>query len=218
MRLAVVSIVAATIAAATARATTLDTLIATQGTIIEGNLVFSNFGTSASTDPATVEVAAFTATGGDVGLRFSAIPAGSQFAQSTDRGGTRELVVDVTFTVAVNGSLRLIHGVKQSLDPNTVASGNGIVRNLTTTLFGPPDVSLFSCVQGLAFPGSGCPSPVDSKVLNANASTLNVDREIQLIVGQKGGSSTTGSTSLGFFEITFTEPAVNHRRHAVGRH
>src|SRR5512143_2812297 len=100
----------------------LDTLIATNGTVTQGNLVFSNFGTSLLTNRAAVDVAGFTSGGDAFGCRFSRSPGGTGFSAST-RGGSKEVVVDSTFTVTVSGSSSLIHGFRRTLDPASTVTG-----------------------------------------------------------------------------------------------
>ena len=196
-------------------ATSLDSLIATKGTVLIGNLVFSNFTTSPTTVPTTVDVNGFaSAVNGSAaatiqGLRFSAIPAGSRFSQTTaggGGGGGRELVVDISFTVTVNDPSFAIHSVSQSIDPSSVANGSAILRSLTGIPAGAPTLTLFSCIQGTGVPGgSVCPTPVDQSVLSANVSSLTVDRQIQILVGQKFGQSADGNASAAFFDVAFGE-------------
>jgi hypothetical protein len=189
-------------------ATTLDVLIATNGTITQGNLVFSNFLPNALTPGATVDVTGFTDAAGVSGIRFTSAPAGTQFAQSTAGvgAGARETVVDILFTVTVTDPSFLIHGVNQGLDPAAISIGNAIVRSITGTPAGAPTTSLFTCIAGDGVPGgTTCPAPIDSVVLPTNASTLDVDRQIQLLVGQKNGLTITGSTAAGFFDVSFPE-------------
>jgi len=186
-------------------ATSLDSLTASHGTVVVGNLVFGSFATPAPNTVTTVDVTGFTA-GGLTGLRFTST-AGPQFAASTG-GGTRELLVDVNFTVTVTDPSFRIGLVTQSLDPATVAVGNAILRSFTQI---PPSSSnvafLFSCLQGTGVPaGTLCSITANSMVLNTPASTLDVDRQIQIAVGQKNGGS-VGNASTGFFDIAFGEVA-----------
>src|SRR5512140_1046154 len=193
------------------RATTLDVIIASNGTVTQGDLVFSNFTANiigGALTSANVDVTGIVTASGASGLRFTGVPAGS-FSQSTaggGGGGARETVVDVGFTVTVNGTTFRIHGVQQALDPAAVAHSNGKINDQTTIPpSGTPIASLFSCIEGTGVPaGQTCTTPIDSAVLNQDASSLIVDRQIQLIVGQKGGA-TTGDASTGFFDISFPE-------------
>jgi Putative Ig domain len=198
-----------------AHATSLDSLIATNGTVNVGNLAFSNFIPSPGTDPTTVDVSGFGSilSGGTptgiFGLRFTALPPGTRFSQTTaggGGGGGRELVVDISFTVTVTDSNFAIHSVSQSIDPSSVAVGNAILRSLTGIPAGAPTLTLFSCVQGTGVPsGSLCPTPVDTAVLSTNVSALTVDRQIQIVVGQKFGQAADGNASSGFFDVSFGE-------------
>ena len=195
-----------------AHATSLDTLIATNGTVTQGNLVFSSFTANilgGALTAANVDVAPIVTAGGASGLRFTGVPAGS-FSQSTTGGGggAREIIVDVGFTVTVNGTSFRIHGVQQALDPAAAAHNNGKLNSQTTIPpSGTPVASLFSCIEGAGVPtGQTCASPVNSTILNTDASSLIVDRQIQIIVGQKGGA-TIGDASTGFFDVTFTQAA-----------
>jgi large repetitive protein len=187
-------------------ATTLDVLAASGGTIQQGNLLFSNFAPNALTAAATVDVTGFTAAGVN-GLRFTSSPAGTQFAQATaGGGGARELIVDVTFTVTVTDPSFLINAVSQSIDPTSLAVGNAIITSLTGIPAHAPITTLASCVDGTGVPGGvTCVAPLDSTALPINASTLDVDRQVQLLVGQKNGLTLTGSTSVGFFDVSFPE-------------
>jgi len=215
IRLTLVLFLVATVIAPTVHATSLDSLIATNGTLSVGSLLFSNFTTSPNVDPTTVDVNVFASavSGMQVssiqGLRFSSIPPGSRFSATTaggggGGGGTRELVVDISFTVAATDPSFLIHSVSQSIDPATVANGNAIVRSLTGIPSGAPTLTLFSCIQGTGVPGGSlCPSPSDAAVLSANVAQLTVDRQIQIVVGQKFGTSADGNASSGFFDVAF---------------
>jgi len=196
-------------------ATSLDSLIATNGTVTVGNLVFSNFTAGPSTVATGVDVNGFgsiasgSAPATIFGLRFSALPAGGRFSQTTaggGGGGGRELIADLSFTVTVNDSSRAIHSVSQSIDPTSVANGNAILRSITGIPAGAPSLTLFSCIQGTGVPGgTTCPVPVDTSVLSADVSTLTVDRQIQIVVGQKAGQSPDGDASSGFFDVAFDE-------------
>ena len=205
-------------------ATSLDSLIAAKGTVLIGNLVFSNFTTSPATVPTTVDVNGFaSAVNGSAaatirGLRFSAIPAGSRFSQTTaGGGGGRELVVDISFTVTVNDPSFAIHSVSQSIDPSSVANGNAILRSLTGIPAGAPTFTLFSCIQGTGVSGgSVCPTPVDQSVLSANVSSLTVDRQIQILVGQKAGQLADGNASAAFFDVAFGEVQASCPTISVG--
>ena len=190
-------------------AVSLDVLIANNGTpagsITQGNLVFSNFTPNPLNVAGTVEVTGFTTAAGVNGIRFTRTPVGNQFALATT-GAARELVVDATFTVTVTDPSFLIHSLVQGLDPASIAVGNAVLRNLTGIPSGAPTTTLFSCVQGADLPaGNACPSPIDSLVLPANASTLDVDRQIQILVGQKGAQILTGNAAAGFFDVAFPE-------------
>jgi hypothetical protein len=189
-------------------ATTLDVLAASGGTIQQGNLLFSNFAPNALTAAATVDVTGFTAAGVN-GLRFTSSPAGTQFAQATaGAGGARELIVDVTFTVTVTDPSFLINAVSQSIDPTSLAVQNAIITSLTGIPAHAPITTLASCIDGNGVPGGvTCVAPIDSIALPGNASTLDVDRQVQLLVGQKNGLTLTGSTSVGFFDVSFPEVA-----------
>jgi hypothetical protein len=192
-------------------ATTLDTLITTNGTVTQGNLVFSNFQPNALTDATTIDVTGFTEAG-VTGLRFSSLPVATQFAQSTVGGGggggaaAREAVFDIAFTVTVTDPSFVIHSVVQRIDPAALAIGNALIRNLTGVPAGAPTTTLFSCIAGDSVPSASvCPAPVDSFVLNANASTIDVDRQIQILVGQKGGATLVGNAGAAFFDVAFPE-------------
>jgi hypothetical protein len=196
------------------QADSLANLIAINGSITQGELVFSAFQTSPATAATTVDVAGFSF-GGDSGLRVTPIPAGTRFSATTlgGGGGARELVVDVTFTVS---SSVPIHAVRQGIDPATAATGNAIVRNLTSFLTGPTNLALFNCVQGNGLPsGQNCPSPVDVVILSQDISSLTIDRQIQIVVGQKAGLSGAGDGSAAFFDITFVQAQAPRRRRAV---
>jgi hypothetical protein len=213
IQLTFVLFLVAAVIAPPVHATSLDSLIATNGTLSVGSLLFSNFATSPNVDATTVDVNVFASVVSGMlvssiqGLRFSSIPAGSSFSATTaggGGGGTRELVVDISFTVAATDPSLLIHSVSQSIDPATVANGNAIVRSLTGIPSGAPTLLLFSCIQGTGVPGGSlCPSPSDAAVLSANVAQLTVDRQIQIVVGQKFGTSADGNASSGFFDVAF---------------
>jgi hypothetical protein len=204
-------ILAAAVVALPIRATSLDSLIASNGTMSAGNLVFSNFSAGPATAAAGIDVNGFGSIASGMspfasfGLRFSPLPAG-RFSQTTAGGGGRELVVDVSFTVTVNDASAALHSVSQSIDPTSAANGNAILRSLTGIPAGAPSLTLFSCIQGSGVPGgTTCPSPSDTSVLAADVVSLNVDRQIQIVVGQRGGQSADGDASSGFFDVSFGE-------------
>jgi hypothetical protein len=208
------------------QAASLDSLIATNGTVTAGNLVFSNFTTSPGTAPTTVDVNGFgSITSGGTprfigGLRFTPLPAGSRFSQTTaggGGGGGRELVVDISFTVTVSDPSFAITSVSQSIDPGSVANGNAILRSITGIPSGAPTLTLFSCIQGSGLPGgSTCPAPVDAAVLPSNVSALTVDRQIQIVVGQKFGTAADGDASSGVFDVSFIEGSAGCPAITVG--
>lgn len=198
-------------AAPAAHAVGLDTLIAGNGTVTQGNLVFSNFSGSTlggALTTASVDVTGIVTASGANGLRFTGVPNGafSQSSTGAGGGGAREIIVDVGFTVTVNDVSFRIHGVQQAFDPAAIAHNNAILNDITNIPpAGTPIASLFGCVAGTGLPsGQTCTTPVDSAILNSDASTLIVDRQIQVIVGQKGGA-TVGDASTGFFDVSFSE-------------
>lgn len=193
-----------------ASATPLDALISGGGTITQGAVVFGGFAANllgAGIGPSNVDVAGITSPSGAPGLRFTAVPAGS-FSQSITGGGgggSREIIVGVSFTATVGGASYRIHGVQQALDPSAAAHNNAVIYSLTTVPpSGTPVASLSSCLAGAGFPsGSGCGTSASGSVLSSDASTLFVYRQIQIVVGQKGGAA-TGDASAAFFDSTFT--------------
>src|SRR5512140_1352698 len=197
-RLCVGLILVVSLIAPAARATSLDTLITTNGTITQGNLTFSRFGTSPATPATTIDVAGVTLAGAD-GLRFTSLPVGTKFTQSATGGKARELVLDITFIVTVNNpSSTLIHSVTQDVDPTETATGNAIIRHLTGIPSGAPTFTLFSCLAGNGVPpGQTCPTPIDSQLLHTDAPSLYVDRQEQMLLNQNGGAG-PGSASVGF--------------------
>jgi len=175
---------------------TLGDLIVTDGSIVSGDLVFSDFsylGTGEVPDADDINVVSIIDDLGNLGLRFQ-----GAFLDLPGNGGSDALI---TYTVTVTDPDQSISGARIQGNPDVLGGGNSIVAVTDTFLPTVPD-------ESLSIFNSGTVLDLDSSVLfDETFTVLEVQKDILLFTGDGGVATTLSFVDQTYFqEVSVPEP------------
>lgn len=191
---------------APASAVPLAELIANDGTITDGDKVFSDFSCSiveegnTGGDCGSTEVAALSPITGDLGLSFQNIFVASQ--------GPSALDLLIGYTVTVTDPNQQIESI--SLAFNGTANGDFAISDVTETVFDPNNGNtIIGQANVINATDPGTPTVLSTVIpLDYTVSTARVLKDIGLVSGPNGGTATISFIFQDFRQTEVPEPAT----------
>lgn len=196
-----------------AHAISLGTLIDSNGTIQEGDKLFSNFSlhdvtgqNSTPTDPRDLQIAGFTNILGEHGLRLSGFSVALPNASSS-----AALIFSLEYDVTVTDPSFRLDDIRHAF---STTSNRGAGLSLITQAGFPPDVN-GSMQSVVGFGGTG-QLLVDNVNETENLTTLvttqhmlnNFEAHAQVVNLSEGGPVTLGTITTSPIDLTFSQTAV----------